>query len=55
LGGTSGLQTYFAPSASDEIAFRFQFVEQVNGAFAKRFLVVVFAIAEEQGRNCVDE
>ena len=45
----------FSPGASDEIAFGFQLVEKVEGAFAKDFLVVVFAIAEQQGRYRVDE
>ena len=55
LCGGSGFEPNFSPGAGDVVAFGTQFVEQVNGAFAKGFLIVVFAVAEEQGCDRVDE
>ena len=55
LCGTLGFESNFSPRTGDEVALGAQFFQQVEGAFAKGFLVVVLAVAEEQWRDGVDE
>ena len=50
-----GLQPNFSPRAGDEVALGAQFFQQVEGALAKGFFVVILAVAEEHGGNGVDE
>ena len=55
LCGALGFESNFSPRTGDEVALGAQFFQQVEGAFAEGFLTMKFAVAEEHGRNGVDE